>query len=112
MCRPSSLSFLLLLLLLFALREKLSVTACCSSLVTSHTTLLLTLPIIIGGSCHKYRFFLDETSVVTNICRDKFCQDKLTFVETNCLYRDKSMLVATKTFVPTIMILVAAPAKI
>ena len=61
-------------------------------------------------ACH------DKTFVATNTCllRQKFCHDKHIFVATKDLFcLDKHMFLATnyKTFVPTKMILVAAPAN-
>ena len=62
-------------------------------------------------ACH------DKTFVATNTCllRQKFCHDKHTFVATKDVFcLDKRMFAATnyKTFVPTKIILVAAPPMI
>ena len=66
--------------------------------------------VIIGGSCHQY-FCRDKCSVATNACLSRqtilsrqayFYRDKHVFVTTIHVFcRDKSMLVANRTFVAT-----------
>ena len=59
--------------------------------------------ILIGGSCHKYRFCRDKSFIATNTTKHVFCRDK-TFVVTKDLFcRDKHVFVTTK------IKLVAAP---